>query len=254
MTPRRPAAMITTVPTDAELFWAAHDGLPRQAPGSVATTELLLRLAGPLPDRPRIVDIGCGTGAASLVLARATGGPVTAVDTHQPFLDRLAADAVRTLNAPMQDLPLPDGCADLVWAEGSAYVMGFDAALAAWRRLLAPGATLVLTEAEWTTPDPAPGARAFWDPGYPGMRDTAANVAAAQRAGWTVLATYLLPGPDWDAYYGPLAQRIGALRAQHPGSGAALDRIGEEIEVRRAHGGDYGYTGHVLRPRAAVGS
>ncbi len=31
----------------------------------------------------------------------------------------------------MEKLPLPDASADLVWAEGSAYVMGFDAALAA---------------------------------------------------------------------------------------------------------------------------
>lgn len=239
--------------TPEDLFWAAHTGLPREAPGSAATTRLLLGLAGPLPARPRIVDIGCGTGPATLLLARETGGPVIAVDTHRPFLERLAADAagldVRTLEASMADLPLPDRSADLVWAEGSAYVMGFDAALRAWRRLLAPGGVLVLTEAEWTTPHPAPGARAFWDPGYPGMRTTGANVAAAQDAGWTVTATYLLPDADWAAYYGPLAERLADLRREHPGHDDVLDGIGEEIGVRDAHGGDYGYTAYVLRPR-----
>lgn len=239
--------------TPEDLFRAAHTGLPREAPGSAATTRLLLGLAGPLPARPRIDDIGCGTGPATLLLARETGGSVVAVDTHRPFLERLAADAagldVRTLEASMDDLPLPDGAADLVWAEGSAYVMGFDAALRAWRRLLAPGGVLVLTEAEWTTPHPAAGARAFWEPGYPGMRTTGANVAAAQDAGWTVAATYLLPDDDWDAYYGPLAARLADLRREHPGHGAELDGIGAEIDVREAHGGDYGYTGYVLRPR-----
>ncbi|MDN5748927.1 MAG: class I SAM-dependent methyltransferase [Pseudonocardia sp.] len=244
--------------TVRELFWAAHTGLPRESPGSTATTRLLLGLAGALPPRPRIVDIGCGAGPATVLLARETGGEVTAVDTHEPFLARLRAAAesaglggrVHALAASMDDLPLPDGAADLLWAEGSAYVMGFDAALRAWRRLLAPGGVLVLTEAEWTTIDPAPGARAFWDAGYPAMRTTGGNVTAAQDAGWTVAATYLLPDPDWDAYYSPLAARIAELRATHPGHDDALDEVGAEIAVRRAHGDDYGYTGYVLRPRS----
>jgi SAM-dependent methyltransferase len=249
-------AAVTSSPTPEDVFWMAHDGLPRQAPGSPATTELLLRLAGALPERPRIVDIGCGTGAAAVPLALATGGEVVAVDTHRPFLDRLVvgardagvAERVRPLEASMADLPLPAGSADLVWAEGSAYIIGFDAALRQWRRLLAPGGALVLTEAEWTTPQPAAGARAFWEPGYPGMRDTAGNVAAAAAAGWTVHATYLLPDSDWDAYYGPLAEQVDDLRAAGVDP-AVLGEVAREIEVRAAHGGDYGYTGYVLRPR-----
>jgi SAM-dependent methyltransferase len=237
------------VPTSEDLFFTAHSGLPREAPGSAATTRLLLTLAGPLPPRPRVVDIGCGPGTSTLLLAELTGGDVLGVDTHAPFLDELRRRGGTGLQASMEDLPLADGSADLLWAEGSAYVMGVDAALAAWRRLLAPGGVLVLTEAEWTTPDPAPGARAFWDDAYPAMRTTAGNVAAAQAAGWTVAATYLLPESDWDAYYGPLAERLAALRAEHPGSAADLDAIGHEITVRAEHGADYGYTAYVLRPR-----
>lgn len=242
--------------TPEEIFWLAHDGLPRQAPGSPATTRLLLRLAGPLPDRPRVVDVGCGTGPATLLLAVETGAEVTAVDTHEPFLARLRAgadaagvgDRVRTLAAPMQHLPLADGCADLVWAEGSAYVIGFDAALASWRRLIAPGGALVLTEAEWTTSAPAPAARAFWDDGYPAMRDTGGNIAAARAEGWTVAATYLLPDADWAAYYEPLAAGVESLRRELPAAGPVLDEVAREIDIRREHGRDYGYTAYVLRP------
>lgn len=242
-----------------DVFWLAHTGLPREAPGSVATTLLLLQLAGPLPDRPRIVDIGCGTGAASSVLAAATGGQVVAVDTHRPFLDRVRAGAaagagrVDPVRASMRALPLRAGSVDLVWAEGSAYLMGFDAALAAWRRVLAPGGALVLTEAEWTTPHPAAAAREFWNAGYPGMRTTDGNVRAALAAGWTVEALYLLPDSDWADYYGPLAARLDELARQGLDR-SALAAVEHEIEVRRAHGADYGYTGHVLRPRSPEGS
>lgn len=239
-----------------QLFLAAHEDLPREAPGSEETTALLLRLAAPLPEAPRIVDIGCGTGPATLPLAAATGGEVVAVDSHEPYLRRLQARAatsglgerVRPLQAPMEDLPLPDGEADLVWSEGAAYIMGFDAALSSWRRLLATGGMLVLTEAEWTTQAPSPGARAFWDAGYPAMRTTAENVAAAQKAGYTVQAVYLLPDTDWEAYYRPLAMRIDLLR-DDGADPVALAEVAREIEIRAEYGAEYGYTAYVLRPR-----
>lgn len=239
-----------------DVFRLAHTGLPREAPGSRRTTELLLTLAGDLPERSTVVDIGCGTGPATVVLAEITGGEVTAVDLHGPFLSEVTvrahkaglADRVRTLQASMDALPLAPGSVDLIWAEGSAYLVGVDNALAAWRPLLAPGGVVVLTDAEWLTTDPAPGARAFWDAGYPGMRTTAGNVAAFQQAGWTVHAAYVLPDADWSAYYEPLAARIAQL--ENEGIGAdLLAPVGEEIGIRDRFGSDCSYTGYVLRPR-----
>ncbi|TQS40011.1 SAM-dependent methyltransferase [Cryptosporangium phraense] len=239
-----------------DVFWRAHEGLPREAPGSEATTRLLLTLAGALPPEPAVLDVGAGTGSASVLLARLTGGRVTAVDRHEPFLARLAeraraagvADRVEARHASMDDLPIAPGSVDLLWAEGSAYLIGVDHALELWRPLLAPGGRIVLTEAEWLSPDPAPGARAFWDAGYPAMRTTAENVAAFARAGWTVQAVYVLPDSDWDAYYEPLAARIDELRREGV-SDDDLAPVGEEITVRADHGADYGYTGYVLTPR-----
>ncbi|MDG4865538.1 transferase, partial [Streptomyces sp. T-3] len=51
-----------------EAFFTLHHGLPRQGPGSDATTRHLLSLAGPLPARPRVLDLGCGPGRAALLL------------------------------------------------------------------------------------------------------------------------------------------------------------------------------------------
>ncbi|MFT3661281.1 MAG: methyltransferase domain-containing protein [Gordonia sp. (in: high G+C Gram-positive bacteria)] len=249
-------------PEQSTVFTRAHADLPRQAPGSRATTEMLLRLAdSSLPPAPRILDIGCGPGASTVPLAELTGGAVTAVDVHRPFLDaveRRAADAgvaerVTVLRARMEELPVAPGSIDLIWAEGSAYLMGFDDALAAWRGLLAAEGVLVLTEAEYVTDDPSDGARAFWAEAYPAMRSTAENVAACQRAGWDVLGTYLLPSSDWLEYYGPLHLRVEELRAEGVDE-ALLAPIVEEIRVRQLYGRDYGYTGYVLRPRQlAVG-
>ncbi|MFE3152074.1 bifunctional class I SAM-dependent methyltransferase/N-acetyltransferase [Streptomyces sp. NPDC059218] len=241
-----------------EAFFSLHHNLPRQSPGSDATTRRLLELTGPLPRRPRVLDLGCGPGRAALLLAAEAGAEVTAVDLHRPFLDELReaagarglGDRIRTVRADMAELSgpdFPDGSFDLVWAEGSAYTIGFDTALRDWKRLLAPGGSLVVTECVWTTDAPTAGARAFWEP-ETSMRPVAGNTAAAVAAGYHVLGVLVQPDSDWDEYYVPLAERVESADASAPGMERALAATREELAVRRDHGTEYGYAGYVLRP------
>ncbi|MGY1635649.1 class I SAM-dependent methyltransferase [Geodermatophilus sp. SYSU D00742] len=240
----------------AGVFWALHRDLPREGVGSDATTRTLLGLAGPLPDEPRALDVGCGPGRASLVLAEA-GARVTAVDLHEPFLRRArqaAVDAglsrrIAVVRASMSALPHPDGVFDLLWCEGAAYLMGVDAAMTAWRRLVPPGGAVVLTDAVWTTDTPSPEAAAFWSV-YPAMRDVPATVAAARAAGYDVLGTYVLPDSDWeDEYHRPLEAAIGAWPDPDEPTAAVLAEARREIDLHRAHADEYGYAGFVLRRR-----
>jgi len=233
-----------------------HHDLPRQGPGSDATTHRMLKAAGPLPEHPRVLDAGCGPGRAALLLAEEAGARVLAVDLHQPFLDSLASEAarrglgeqVRVLNCSMDKVPVPDHSFDLIWAEGSVYTIGFDHALRSWRRLLAPDGVLALTEIEWTGPDPAAAVRAYWEAAYP-LRTHAANVDAARAAGYEVLAHWPLPEGDWwDEYYTPLTQRIDRADPQHPGMPEALAAHRAEIDMRRRYGSDYDYATYLLRP------
>jgi ubiquinone/menaquinone biosynthesis C-methylase UbiE len=233
--------------TDA--FFALHHQLPRQGPGSDASTRRLLKMAGPLPEHLRVLDAGCGPGRAGLLLAAETDAHVAAVDLHQPFLDQLDAAASRcglaeritTVNCSMADLPYPDHSFDVIWAEGSVYDIGFDTALRAWRRLLAPGGVLVVTEIEWTTGTPSPQAWAFWDPAY-SLRTTEANSDAAEAAGYRVGAVLPLPESDWwQEYYTPLTERIAAPDLTVPGMPQAVAATRAEIALRREHGQHYRY-------------
>ncbi|MFE3906643.1 bifunctional class I SAM-dependent methyltransferase/N-acetyltransferase [Streptomyces sp. NPDC059153] len=242
----------------SEAFFSLHHNLPRQSPGSDATTRWLLGLTGPLPRRPRVLDLGCGPGRAALLLAAEAGAEVTAVDLHEPFLDELReaaearglGDRINTVRADMAELSgpdFPDGSFDLVWAEGSAYIIGFDTALRDWKRLLAPGGSLVVSECVWTTDAPTDEARAFWEQ-ETSLRPVSANTAAAVAAGYHVLGVRVQPDSDWDEYYVPLAERVEAADASAPGMEWALAASRAELAMRRDHGTEYGYACYVLRP------
>lgn len=238
-----------------DAFFALHHGLPRQGPGSDDTTRRLLALTGPLPERPRVLDLGCGPGRSALLIAAETGAQVTAVDTHQPFLDELRktaearglGESVRTVNGSMGELPYADGSFDLVWAESSAYIIGFDQALSSWKRLLAPGGSLALTHCVWTTDAPSAECRAFWEAECP-LRTADEDAAAAVAGGYEVLGMFAQPESDWDEYYVPLAERVDGTTADGPAMAQAIAGTREELAMRRAHGAEYGYAGFALRP------
>ena len=97
------------------------------------------------PPGRRWLDVGCGTGALSqAILRRSAPASVIGVDPLEPFIARASA-ALTDPRASFRlgsaaDTGLPDGAADVVVA---GLVLNFvpdvAAALAEWRRVLAPG-------------------------------------------------------------------------------------------------------------------
>ncbi len=237
----------------SESFWSLQAGLPRQSPGSDATTRAMLDALGARAGQ-RAVDVGCGPGRASLVLADA-GLEVLAVDTHAPFLAELDAaanaagvtDRIRIAKASMEDIPVADGSVDVVWSEGAAYLMGLPAALAQWPRLLRPGGGLAITDCCWLTEHPSPTAAQFWAEGYPSMRTVPQTLELIAECGLRARAHWALPDSDWDEYYGPLRERVDAAQ-----DGEAVRAVRRELDLRAAHGDEYGYVAFVLtRDRGA---
>ncbi|WP_455200003.1 class I SAM-dependent methyltransferase, partial [Kaarinaea lacus] len=184
-----------------ELIVELHEGLPRLGPGNAESTLKALALCEYLPDAPQILDIGCGTGAQTLVLASATSGHITATDLFPQFLEQLnktiqekgLVTRIHTQQADMNNLPFPDNYFDLVWSEGAAYIMGFDNALTQWKRLVKPGGYLVVSEASWFKPDPPSELKKFWDENYPAIRNADDKLATARNTGWETVANFHLP-------------------------------------------------------------
>ena len=177
--------------TEPEAFFRLYEGLPRQGPGSDACTLEALRRLPALPAQPRILDLGCGAGRQTLVLADALGARVVAVDLHRPFLDQLEAaarerglaDRVETRCADMGALELPPGSVDLLWSEGAIYLLGFEDGLRRFRPWLAPGGLAAVTECSWLGAARPDEAAAFWRAAYPASGVVGDKAAPPPRAG-----------------------------------------------------------------------
>lgn len=230
-------------------FFQIHRGLEREGPGSEATTLRALAACGPVPDRARVLDMGCGPGGPTLTLARALpGASVVGVDTHRPFLDQLEARAaaeglterVEAWHGSMLDHPGP---VDLVWSEGAAYCVGVEAALARWHAIAAPGARLAFSELVWLSDAVPAELRAMFEAEYPAVGDAEATRGRVRASGWRPVHDFVIPPSDWAAYYAPLRARVAALR-QGPCSPAmveALDATEAEADLYERFGAHYGY-------------
>ncbi len=238
-----------------------HKDGHRQGPGGDAETERALDLA--MVDRAaplRIADIGCGTGASTLLLARLLpNARITAVDFLPEFLDELeqraarvgVADRITTLARSMDDLPFAAGEFDVVWSEGAIYNMGFARGVAAWRRFLKAGGLLVASEITWLTADRPAALQQHWDSEYPDIGPASAKIAVLEHSGYAPAGYFVLPEHCWlDAYYRPMQARFAAFLDRH-GQGDDARRIVDaeqhEIDLYERYKGHFGYGMYVAR-------
>jgi len=236
---------------ELEVFFEIHSDLPREAPGGNQYTCKAYQMLPEL-EAPRILDVGCGPGEQTLELARLSRGQVTAIDVHQPYLDRLSkrieqadlSGRVQALNCSMFEIAFPDESFDVIWAEGSIYIIGFDRGLDEWRRLIKPDGFLVAHDLAWLGSDPPKEIEGYWREFYPGMRSVPENMRQIEARGYHPIGWFALPDDAWWAnYYDPLGARIARLREKYGEEEAALrvlDSEEREIDMFRRYHEWYG--------------
>ena len=231
--------------------------LPQGAPGNDAST---LRALDAVPGRDavrQVLDLGAGRGRTTFALAQALPhAQVTAVEIHAPFAGRIAerareadlADRVRALCGDMAKIEVAAGSIDLIWAEGSIYVVGMERALALWRPWLRPGGCVAFSDAVRWTGDLSKEARAFWAAEYPDMASEAAIRSRAEAAGYRVVAGFRMSKAAHDAYYVPLEARAAELAGCADADvRQVLAGLRREIDVVRRFADEAGYTFFVLQ-------
>jgi DNA-binding transcriptional MerR regulator len=235
-------------------FMEVFSELDWWGPGTEAATRKALDMV-PFPPMT-FLEIGCGPGMATMTLAEATTARITATDTAEEALDRLRVrvaakglgDRVEVRNMDMARLPMPEQPWDVIWAEGSAYIIGVEPALRDWRPLLRPGGVLVFSEMVWRTDDPSEAMRAYWASEYPAMTRVPVRLAQAKRAGYRVLGHFDMEREAMDTYYRPLEARIAQMEARLE-STRVLEDLRAELAAYHACDGIVSFEMFVLQKK-----
>lgn len=235
-----------------------HKNSARQGPGGEEQTKKAIDIAIPDKSIPlQIADIGCGTGASTLQLARELNGHITAIDFTQQFLDILnkkakennLSERITTLNCSMATLPCSENQFDLIWSEGAVYNIGFENGITYWRRFLKPDGIIAVSEITWLTETRPYKLDSFWQNEYPEIDTAPAKISILEKHGYHLLDYYYLPKYCWrDNYYLPIQNEFVNFLSRHNHSQSAQELIEaekEEIALFEKYNAYYSYSFYV---------
>jgi len=245
-------------------FEFIFDGLDRLGPSSKGDS---IKALNSIPvTTGELLEIGCGKGVTTIVLAEHTQFSITGLDNDEynlsclkehvaqqvpfkPLSSRQSSQPqIELICASMTDMPFSDQQFDVIWSEGSAYIMGVKQALESWKRFIKKDGYLVVSDLVWLTDSPDDEVHQFWLDAYPDMATVTNRHKMIKDAGYQVIDSYTLNQQSWDNYLQPLQQKVSQL-ADHVFVSPALDDLQKELAIHSKYLGQYGYQMFVLKMR-----
>lgn len=243
---------------DWELLLEIHKDMPRQGSGRDEYTQKAFEMI-PEMKQPKILDIGCGPGMQTIKLAKLSGGKVIGIDIVQQFLDQLnesiekegLQERVKAVNQSMFDINYPEESFDIIWAEGSIFVIGFEKGLTAWRKYIKPKGFLAVHEMAWIQNNPPKEIVDYFKNVYPAITTIEKNIESIKKCKYKLLGYFPLPEDAWwELYYEPLQNRLNGLRITFKDNHKALEMINQEqleIDLFRKYNKWYGSVFFVMQ-------
>ena len=151
-----------------------------------------------------ILDVGCGSGVPTIELAKISDGHVTGIDIDATSLNLLQRkikeiglnNRLSIIKDSILTMDFPEESFDIIWAEGSIFVIGFENSIKKWRRFLKPNGFLVIHDEN---------------------KDKTEKLGLITKYGYKLIAQFeLSDNLWWLEYYTPLEQLIQEFRHKYP--------------------------------------
>jgi ubiquinone/menaquinone biosynthesis C-methylase UbiE len=242
---------------DINLICEYFSSTERQGPGSPEITIKALSFIDNLSSESRIVDIGCGTGGQTMVLAQHTSGKITGVDLFPKFIDQFNSnfsklnlqERVEGIVGSMDKLTFQQEEIDLFWSEGAIYNIGFERGLKEWRKFIKPGGYIAVSEVSWFTNERPNEIEEFWMDAYPEIDTIPKKVEQLQKAGYIPVATFIFPENCWtEHFYEPQVAAQEVFLKKYVGNKVAVDFIANQLheaDLYNKYKAFYGYVFYI---------
>jgi len=188
-------------------------------------------------EKPRILDIGCGSGVPTIELAKLSDGEIVGIDIDQPLLDKLnkkikengLKNRMRTMKCSLFEMDFHSESFDIIWAEGLQFI-DFEKRLKEWKQLLKPEGFLVL---------------------HDDMKNMSNKIKVIPSCGYNLINYFSLPEDVWwTEYYNPLEIQINKLLRKYKNNPEALKLLTKdqnEIEMVKKNPKEFGSVFYILQ-------
>jgi len=238
-----------------------HKDAERQGPGSDESTRRALEYVPELTEDSKILDIGCGTGTQTIVLAKNTKTNIIAVDMLPQFLEKLQEKArnnnlenrIITKQLLMDNLNFEEKSFDLIWSEGAIYNIGFEKGLSQWGKYLKDNGYIVVSEISWITDTRPSEIEEYWLNAYPEIDTIDAKLSVLEKCGYEVKGHFVLPETCWmEHYYSPIISRSDAFLEKYNYQKNVKEFIQmglDEIHMYKKYKEYYSYVFYIARKK-----
>ena len=182
-------------------------------------------LALPTINKPKILDIGCGTGESTLEIARLSKGDITAIDIDEKSIRVLKekisksnfSHQIQVITCSIHEMTFSNNSFDIIWMEGIQFI-NFKTRLNLCSPLLKPNGYLVIHE---------------------GQENIKSKINSLKDFDYCLYSRFDLPNSTWmSEYYQPLEKSILEFIIQFPDKSSKMEQIDEiirEIKYVKAH-------------------
>ncbi|MGV9172873.1 MAG: class I SAM-dependent methyltransferase [Promethearchaeia archaeon] len=244
-----------------EIYEELFIDIPKMGPGSAESTQKAYSYLENISPNPKILDIGCGTGAQTIELAKLSKGTLYALDLYQKYLDKLLEYAkqekvsqyIKVLKKSMTDLDFENEFFDIIWSESSIFIVGFEKGLRDWKKFLKAKGYLVVSDVIWFKDQRPQELEKYWAQEYPDIKTDQENIKIIKSVGYTLIKRFYIAEDEWwTNLYTPLQKKIKKLKKKYkdePEIMEFLDHHQREIDLFRKYSDYYGYCFYIMRKK-----
>jgi len=204
----------------------------------------------------KVVDMGCGTGRQSEILANELNGKIIAIDLFEEFIESAKKRFfnnnldIQAIVGDMANLHFCKEEFDLIYSEGAIYSMGFEKGINYWKKFIKPEGYLIVSEVSWLTEKRPREIQSYWDLEYSEIDTIENKLYQLKKAGYRIINHFTLAQKCWKNYYSHVEKHFNAFLKRNKHSKESIqftEELKHEINMYNKYKDYFGYEFYIVQ-------